>query len=130
MEVAGAEVEGRLPGPREVEEDPWGVARELTRLRGVGPWTAELAVAMVHPLFPVGPRNDLAVRRGLALVLGAGPSSPEVRRALEELGPHTGLAMYLAALEYEESRRGLGRRGEAPRSRYQHSPPASRGPAG
>jgi len=102
-EVARAELEGRLPSVREVESsgDPWEVAAELTRLRGVGPWTAELAVAQVHPLFPVGPRGDLAVRRGLRILLGVTGEAVDV--IVRELGEYAGLAMYIAALHYERS---------------------------
>ena len=52
VEIAEAHLEGRLPGTGEVERDPWDAAWELTRIRGVGPWTAELAVAMVHHASP------------------------------------------------------------------------------
>ena len=103
--IAAAELEGRLPSPGEVARDPWGVAEELTRLRGVGRWTAELAAAMVHPFFPLGPFSDLAVRRGLAAVLGSEPGPGEVRRLVSDLGDYAGLLLYLAAYDYEESKR-------------------------
>ncbi|BAA79192.2 hypothetical protein APE_0275.1 [Aeropyrum pernix K1] len=64
--IAMTEYEGRLPSVEEIEqaEELSSIVKELTRLKGVGPWTAELAIAQVHPLFPLGPRTDLAVRRG------------------------------------------------------------------
>lgn len=93
-EIAAAEVEGRLPGLREVLADPWGVAGELTRIYGVGKWTAELAVAMVLDDFRLGPTTDLAVVRGLE------------RLGLDSPGPerYRGLVMYLASLEYESGK--------------------------
>jgi len=104
VEVARAEQEGRLPSAREAERDPAGAAGDLTRLYGVGPWTASLAVAMVHPMFPLGPYSDLAVKRGLEALLGRRLTPGEVREATNILGEYAGLAMYLAALEYEETR--------------------------
>ncbi len=101
-EVALAEVEGRLPGIQEIEGDPWGVAESLTELYGVGSWTAELAVAKAHPLFPIGPHQDLAVRRGLARLLVAPPD--EALEVVNSLGNYAGLVMYLAALDYEASK--------------------------
>ncbi len=103
VEVARAELEGRLPELREVEADPWGAARELTRIYGVGVWTAELVAAMVHPRFPIGPTTDLAVRRGLKMLLGV-----EVldEGCVEGLGDYLGLVMYLASLEYEMGKGG------------------------
>ena len=100
VEVALAALEGRLPSTGEAVREPWGVVEELTRLYGVGPWTAGLAVAMVHPLFPVGPLGDLAVARGLERVLGR---RVEPSLVLRVLGEWAGLALYLAAFLYEET---------------------------
>ena len=102
-EIAAAALEGRLPSLGDAVKDPWGTAKELTKLWGVGDWTAELAVAQVHPLFPIGPRTDLAVRRGLARVMGEG-SEGAVERVIDLLGDFAGLVMYLAALDYEMSK--------------------------
>ncbi len=96
--IARAELEGRLPGLREVDEDPGAVVAELTRLYGVGRWTAQLVVAMASRGLTVGPEDDLAVRRGLSIALGGG--SVELA-ALQE---YAGLIMYLASLRYEESK--------------------------
>ncbi|MCE4624862.1 MAG: hypothetical protein F7C35_03245 [Desulfurococcales archaeon] len=101
VEVAERELEGSLPTVEEAVNDPEGTIRELTRIRGVGRWTAELSIAMVHPRFPIGPLSDLAVSRGLRAVLGGEPRPGEV---VKELGDYAGLVMYLAAYEYEERR--------------------------
>ncbi len=93
-EIARAEYEGWLPSIREVERDPWRVVDELTGIYGVGPWTAELAVAMTLGDFRVGPRMDLAVRRGLSRF---GFSVEELLRD-EHLTEFIGLVMYLASI--------------------------------
>ncbi len=103
-EVAQAELENRLPNVEEAVDEPWEAARELQRLYGIGPWSAELAVAMVHPLFPLGPSSDLAVRRGLSAIMGRELGSSEVARVLSELGDYAGLVMYLAAFHYENQK--------------------------
>ncbi len=64
VEIAEASVEGRLPSVGEAVRNPQVVVGELSRIYGVGVWTASLAVAMVHPLFPVGPSSDLALGGG------------------------------------------------------------------
>jgi len=103
-EVARAELEGRLPSLKEVEESPGSVMEELQEISGIGPWTAELTVAMVSSGFEVGPASDLAVRRGLSRVLGVDPEGREVERALRDLREYAGLIMYLASLDYEVNR--------------------------
>ena len=100
-EIAKAEMEGRLPSPREADENPEKVVAELTSIKGVGPWTAQLAVAMVSKGFRVGPASDLAVRRGLSKLLNVKPDSESVEKALKDLKDYAGLIMYLASLEYE-----------------------------
>jgi len=113
VEVASAELEGRLPGVDEAVRDPERVVGELEKLYGVGPWTARLAVVMVHPLFPLGPYSDLAVRRGLHRILGIPLSEAETvaRRIVGEIPEYGGLILYLVAYEYELSKHGGGRRG-------------------
>ncbi len=104
VEISKAEVEGRLPSIKEALEEPENTAKELTKIYGVGEWSAKLALAMVNPLFPLGPSSDLAVRRGIQMLTGKEPSPQVVEEFLEELGDYTGLAMYLAALYYEKSK--------------------------
>ena len=114
-EVARAELEGRLPSLREVEESPSSVIEELQEIGGIGPWTAELAVAMVSSGFEVGPASDLAVRRGLSRVLGVEPEGRKVERVLRDLKEYAGLVMYLASLDYEVSRGAGPKKGRRPR---------------
>ncbi len=100
-EVAQAQVEGRIPDVREAEKEPWSVAEELTGIWGVGKWTAELAVAQVHPLFPIGPSSDLSVRRGFSIILGD-YSEKLIEKVYKNTKEYAGLVMYLLALEYEK----------------------------
>ncbi len=106
-EVARAELEGRLLSLREVEESPEAVVEELQRIKGVGPWTAKLAVAMVSESFRVGPASDLTVRRGISRILGIDPEGKKVRKALKDLREYAGLLMYLASLDYELEKMGM-----------------------
>ena len=98
-------MEGRLPSIKEALEDPGNTITGLTKIYGIGEWSARLALAMINPLFPLGPSSDLAVRRGIQLLTGKESSSRDVEEILEELGDYTGLAMYLAALYYEENKK-------------------------
>ena len=107
-EVALAELEGRLPSVGEAVRNPQGVIGELTGLYGVGRWTAGLAVAMVHPLFPVWPFGDLAVERGLRMAL-PDMAPVEIKRLVEGLGDYAGLLMYVLSLYYEDSKVRGGR---------------------
>ncbi len=108
VEVARAEAEGRLPGLEEALRDPDSTVESLTNLYGVGEWTARLALAMVAPDFPLGPLSDLAVARGLALVVGADRGRELGRRVVEGLPGLGGLVLYLAAFDYEGRRGGRG----------------------
>lgn len=105
VEIAKAEVEGRIPSIEDVEKDPWRVAEELTEIYGVGRWTAELSVAMVSKSFHVGPASDLSVRKGMAAILGVKPDEQAVRDALRELEEYAGLIMYLAGMVHESEKR-------------------------
>lgn len=106
IEIARAEEEGRLPRPEEAARDPWTAAQELTKLYGVGPWTAQLAIAMISPVFPLGPLSDLAVTRGLRIVAGCTDCQALARKITREAPVYAGLILYLAAYEYEEHKRG------------------------
>jgi len=71
------------------------VISELTKFKGVGLWTAQLAYAASTGDMSVGPEQDLAVRRGLSLIFRDEkiPNSVWLK--------YRGLIMYLASLEYE-----------------------------
>ncbi len=100
-EVAMVELEEGFPSLREVEDSPREVVEELQAIRGVGSWTAELAVAMTSKGFEIGPTSDLTVKRGLSRVLGIDSREEEVKKALRDLEEYAGLVMYLASLDHE-----------------------------
>ncbi len=106
-EIALAEVEKRLPSIDEAAQNPEHIVKELCKIYGVGPWTAQLAVAMVNKDFPLGPVGDLAVTRGLAIVLKLGEKEAKTmaKHLLERLPSLGGLLLYLAAYEHEEAKR-------------------------
>ncbi len=105
VEIARAEAEGRLPSTEEALRSPEKTVEELMEIYGVGRWSAELAIAMVHDKFPIGPLDDLAVKRGLERLYGRELSRKEAADLLGELGEYMGLILYLAAYLYEEEKR-------------------------
>ncbi len=101
VEVARAENEGRLPSEKEAEKDPDGVIKELTKIYGVGVWTAQLSIAMVSKEFTLGPANDLSVRRGLERLFRGEVPYGRIVEIIRNLRNYMGLIMYLASYEYE-----------------------------
>jgi DNA-3-methyladenine glycosylase II len=91
------------------------LVRELTRIRGVGTWTAEYAVVRGLGRFDALPADDAALRRVVSALYYCGRevTGEEVRRLLDEFGQHRGLvAFYLLGLEL------LGREPFTTRPRY------------
>jgi len=76
------------------------IISELTKFKGVGLWTAQLAYVASTGDMSVGPEQDLAVQRGLSLIFGNEkiPDSVWLK--------YRGLIMYLASLEYEVKFKG------------------------
>jgi len=71
------------------------VISELTKFKGVGLWTAQLAYVASTENMSVGPEQDLAVRRGLSLIF-------EDEKIPDNVWlKYRGLIMYLASLEYK-----------------------------
>jgi len=54
--------------------------RFITRIKGVGKWTAELSIAKVSRVFDIRPYGYLAVKRGAQRTFGI-----QVRKKLEKL---------------------------------------------
>jgi DNA-3-methyladenine glycosylase II len=109
QEAARAILEGRLT-EAELDSLPTAEAMaRLTRLRGIGPWTA--AVVMLRGLgrldvFPAGDSGAQRNMRGLFGAEAAGPDS-EGTAILEALGPWRGM-LYYHLLLWRLSTRGLG----------------------
>jgi len=51
LEIAKAKAEGRLPSEAEAERNPEETIRELTKIYGVGTWTAQPSIAMISEKF-------------------------------------------------------------------------------
>ncbi len=96
--IAEAAVEKRLPSLEEAIKNPQDTIQELKRLYGVGKWTAELTVSMVHPLFPTGPSSDLSVVRGFSRILGKRVSPELIEKLLKRYKDYLGLIMYYVSL--------------------------------
>jgi len=91
------------------------IVGELTKIRGVGKWTAEYAVARGLGRFDALPANDAALKRVVSALYyeGREVTEEEVRRLLDEYGHYKGyVAFYLLGLEL------LGRESFTARPRY------------
>lgn len=60
------------------------IVEQLTRVRGIGRWTAEMFLMFQLGRLDVWPVDDLGVRKGYALIYGLGVSPPP--KELEVLG--------------------------------------------
>jgi DNA-3-methyladenine glycosylase II len=60
------------------------IVRELTLVKGIGPWTAEMFLIFQLGRLDVWPVNDFGVRKGYGLIHRLDP--PPTARALEPLG--------------------------------------------
>lgn len=96
--LAAAAAAGELDVDRLRALDDESVVRELTRLRGVGRWTAEMFLLFALGRPDVIPTGDLGVRKaaGLALGLGRAASADELAEAAERWRPYrSAAALYL-----------------------------------
>ncbi len=86
---------------------PEEAVQELTRFKGVGPWTAKLAIMASTGNLSFELLEDTAVMGGLKRL---GLDEQSVKRISARLGRYLGLIMYLSALEYESSKKTRGGR--------------------
>ena len=87
--VASAELSfAQLPA-----DDEAAIA-ELTRIKGIGRWSAEIYLLFAEGRPDIWPAGDLAVQAGLHRILGLAerPSERETRRLAEAWRPHRGAA--------------------------------------
>lgn len=86
--VAGALDLGNLPA------DDEEAITELTRIKGIGRWSAEIYLLFAEGRPDIWPAGDLAVQAGLhkLLELDARPSEQETRTLAEGWRPHRGAA--------------------------------------
>ena len=85
--VEGGELDlANLPG-----DDEEAVA-ELTRIKGIGRWSAEIYLLFAEGRPDIWPAGDLAVQAGIGKILGLTerPSEKEARALAEPWSPHRG----------------------------------------
>jgi DNA-3-methyladenine glycosylase II len=90
--VAGGElVLEHLP-----EDDEEAIA-QLTRIKGIGRWSAEIYLLFAEGRPDIWPAGDLAIQEGLGRILGLPqrPSEKQVRAAAENWRPHRGAVTLL-----------------------------------
>ena len=87
-----------LPNIREIEVDPDNFIDFITKVKGIGRWTAQISIAKVSEKFYIGPYGDLAVRRGFKKILGI-RDEKNIENYVRKLEDYAGLILYLMALE-------------------------------
>ncbi len=87
-----------LPSINKIEKKSEEFMEFITKVKGIGKWTAELSIAKVSKKFYVGPYEDLAVKRGFKRIFGISEEK-EIRKILNGLEEYSGLILYLMALE-------------------------------
>ena len=86
-------VSGELDFAGLPEDDEEAIAR-LTRIKGIGRWSAEIYLLFAEGRPDIWPAGDLAVQAGLAKLLGLDerPSEKRTRELAEPWRPHRGAA--------------------------------------
>lgn len=97
--VSGGLDLGALPA-----EDEEAIAA-LTRIKGIGRWSAEIYLLFAEERPDIWPAGDLAVQAeiGRLLGLGARPSEKELRALAEGWRPHRGAAAIFAWHHYKQN---------------------------
>lgn len=78
------------------------VAKELTKIRGVGPSTAKMFLMFALDRPDVFPVDDLGIRRGIELVCDRGMTRGEMRERAEQWAPYRSYASLYLWRAYEE----------------------------
>jgi DNA-3-methyladenine glycosylase II len=78
------------------EDDEEAIA-QLTRIKGIGRWSAEIYLLFAEGRPDIWPAGDLAIQEGLGRILGLAerPSEKQVRAAAENWRPHRGAVTLL-----------------------------------
>jgi DNA-3-methyladenine glycosylase II len=79
---------------------------ELTRIKGVGRWSAEIYLLFAEGRGDIWPAGDMAVQEGVKrlLDLDARPKEQETRAIAQRWAPHRGAMAILTWHYYSESR--------------------------
>ena len=90
--------------PRYPADDEEAIAL-LTRIKGIGRWSAEIYLLFAEGRSDVWPAGDLAVQVSIGRLLGLGekPSEKQVRELAEAWRPHRGAAAILAWHSYNSA---------------------------
>ena len=99
--LAGLVLSGELDLKSLPEEDEEAIAL-LTRIKGIGRWSAEIYLLFAEGRSDVWPAGDLAVQIEIGRLLGheAKPSEKQLRELGERWRPHRGAAAVLAWHSY------------------------------
>jgi DNA-3-methyladenine glycosylase II len=89
---------------RRLPADDEAAIAALTRVKGIGRWSAEIYLLFAEGRADIWPAGDLAVQveTGLLLGLPHRPGEPETRRLAEGWRPHRGAAAVFAWHHYTE----------------------------
>ena len=102
--LAGLVLSGELDLESLPAEDEEAIAL-LTRIKGIGRWSAEIYLLFAEGRRDVWPAGDLAVQVAIGRLLGmdAKPSEKELREIAERWRPHRGAAAVLAWHSYNSA---------------------------
>ena len=99
--LAGLVLSGELDLAHLPEDDEEAIA-QLTKIKGIGRWSAEIYLLFAEGRHDVWPAGDLAVQIeiGKLLSLDGKPSEKQLRELAEKWRPHRGAAAVLAWHSY------------------------------
>lgn len=99
--LAGLVQSGELDLDRLPDDDEEAIA-QLTRIKGIGRWSAEIYLLFAEGRRDIWPAGDLAVQIEIGKLMGLGerPSEKELRAIAERWRPHRGAAAVLAWHSY------------------------------
>lgn len=99
--LAGLVLSGELDLAQLPEDDEEAIA-QLTKIKGIGRWSAEIYLLFAEGRHDVWPAGDLAVQIEIGKLMGleGKPSEKQLRELAEKWRPHRGAAAVLAWHSY------------------------------
>ena len=99
--LAGLVLSGELDLARLPEDDEEAIA-QLTKIKGIGRWSAEIYLLFAEGRHDVWPAGDLAVQIEIGKLMGleGKPTEKQLRELAEKWRPHRGAAAVLAWHSY------------------------------
>ena len=97
LDLAEKSVDGALPSLRTIRRlDDQAVIDRLVRVRGIGPWTAQMFLIFDLGRPDVMPAADLGVQKGVQVVYGLRklPTPEQVVRRTRHLAPYRSAASW------------------------------------